>query len=159
MFCDNCGKENVNQTKFCISCGQKVDDLSYESVGTDVNQTIHSETEQQFNPIQVMERPVGTQVNHFKAQSQNQPRKPFARKKLVIAIVAAVILILGATLAFSRDSIFLAVAPKLYVSNTLESTFKNLTNQMEESRNSFSGVKIGENDSYTLPLLNCLNKC
>ena len=63
MYCTNCGKEIVNDSKFCEHCGKKVDDLDIVST-TIFENTEKKNPEKVSSPDYIIDTPTKTPINN-----------------------------------------------------------------------------------------------
>ncbi len=93
MFCNNCGSENINEARFCRSCGQplaadnqqqKMTPPKLDAVtGTDVNQQSSSDYTPQMRKVD---------TSKLKETIQKLP------KQLIVGVTAAIVIIIAAVI-------------------------------------------------------------
>lgn len=101
MYCPKCGKENSDNTSFCIYCGTRLVNVENSAETTVLKQNYYANNPQQYNSLN------NGQPNNFYTQQQNY--MPAKKKKLskgaIIAIVIVAIFIVGA-LGFAAVKIY-----------------------------------------------------
>jgi len=90
MICNRCGKQNNENAKFCIGCGNNLEIIQNSTVNNEViNQTIENNVDMQNNVTQLQSTPVVNSINNKKE------KKPINKKLLFIicGVVIAVIVL------------------------------------------------------------------
>ena len=155
MYCSKCGQENDNDSKFCLSCGNPMEGV--ESVNA--QQTPGVEQTQSVEPTPSVEQIPGFDPDPIFNQNPQPIEKKKNKKKMgfiVAAVVMAVVLIAGATIALAFPKIERAVLGEtayylVQESSAFEDMFDAGTLSAISDPKSFSAnseVTVKVNDKY-----------
>ncbi len=164
MFCTNCGAKNDEKARFCEKCGTSLTETknTQDSV---VNEHVSSEAtiessepevqafEQESSVSPVESSPVITEEVKPETEFVLTPVKK--NKKLPIIAAVLAVIILG---ALFWDSVFAAVAPKLYTQSVIMDTLEKIADEMMTAEKNILGFNVEEEKELTYSVEGILNE-